>query len=207
MKPGVYRLRKEFQDRESKGLGMLLTGETVATKQATDFEGERFYSHMKKWLLTEEELDLHGYPRESTERGRAIIRNQAQTDYSSVDENQRRCGRCGKNYMVDDDGWPLFEEECLYHPLKKRTIRREQIYLCCKSSDESGCAMCHTHVFDGLPLHQLDGTDRPAKLLISSPASICYRLPNDVAAGIHKRRPQPTGLRPRLRNVLHHQRP
>ncbi|KAH1002418.1 hypothetical protein HUJ04_008506 [Dendroctonus ponderosae] len=153
----VNRLRKELQDRESKGLGMLLTGETVATKQATDFEGERFYNHMKKWLLTEEELDVHGYPRESSERGRALIRNQAQTDYSSVDENQRRCSRCGKNYMVDDDGWPLFEEECLYHPLKKRTIRREQIYLCCKSGDESGCAMCHTHVFGGLALHQLDG--------------------------------------------------
>ncbi|XP_050301018.1 RNA exonuclease 1 homolog isoform X2 [Anthonomus grandis grandis] len=153
----VNRLRKEVQERDAKGLGRLLSGESSLNKKENEFEGKTFYNNVKRWILTDEELDIHGYPRESSERGVAIINNRTEIDFSIVDENQRKCSRCGKLYQVDDDGWPLYDEECMYHPMKKRTIRREQVYLCCKSSEETGCAMSDTHVFDGLPKHLLEG--------------------------------------------------
>ncbi|XP_076271986.1 uncharacterized protein LOC143203634 isoform X1 [Rhynchophorus ferrugineus] len=153
----VNRLRKEIQERESKGLGLILSGENPSSDKEGDFKGKTFYNHVKKWLMTEEELDLHGYPRESSQKGRAVILKNKKEVSGSVDDNFRKCSRCSKSYQVDDDGWALFEEECLYHPLKKRTIRGEQIYLCCKSTDETGCATSETHVFDGLDKHLLEG--------------------------------------------------
>ncbi|XP_030765961.1 RNA exonuclease 1 homolog [Sitophilus oryzae] len=153
----VNRLRKEIQERESKGLGLLLSGESEDSGKESDFKGNRFYQNIKKWVLTEEELDLHGYPRESDLKGKAVINNRKPVDFSMVDDNYRKCSRCSKTYQVDDDGWALFEEECLYHPLKKRTIRGEQIHLCCKSNDDTGCLTSDTHVFDGLESHILEG--------------------------------------------------
>lgn len=153
----VNRLRKEIQDRESKGLGKLLSGESATSEKESDFKGKRFYEHVKKWILTEEDLDIHGYPRESGEKGKAIITSQKSVDYSMADDSYRKCCRCSRIYQVDDDGWPLYEEECMYHPLKKRTIRGEQIFLCCKSSDDTGCVTSDSHVFDGLKEHLMEG--------------------------------------------------
>ncbi|XP_060535681.1 RNA exonuclease 1 homolog [Cylas formicarius] len=153
----VNRLRKEIQERENRFLGPLMSGESTSADKGSIFRGRMFYDHVKKWVLTEDELDLHGYPRESREKGKAVINNQKDVDYSIVDENLRKCSRCSKIYQVDDDGWPLFEEECMYHPLKKRTIRGEQVFLCCKSTDDTGCVTSDTHVCEGSASHQLEG--------------------------------------------------
>lgn len=107
--------------------------------------------------MTDEELDIHGYPRESDIPGKAIIKNSKKSQALNLDENQRLCSRCHKIYQVDDDGWPLFDEECLYHPLKKRTIRGEQTYLCCRTSDESGCATSDSHVSETDTSGDLEG--------------------------------------------------
>ncbi|XP_066157053.1 RNA exonuclease 1 homolog [Euwallacea fornicatus] len=153
----VNRLRKELLDRETKGLGPVLSGESALPKKESAFEGRTFYEHVKNWILSEEELDMHGYPKEGDQRGKTVISNRAAVDYSITDDNHRKCSRCGKLYQVDDDGWPLFEEECMYHPLKKRTIKGEQIFLCCKTSDDTGCVTSDTHVFDGTLSDTLEG--------------------------------------------------
>lgn len=154
----VNRMRKEIQDRNSNGLGLIGVGEDEDRGPGAEFRGRGFYNKIKKWILTEEELDIHGYPRESEEyHGKAKIQNPRFQFPANLDENQRLCSRCKKVYSVDDDGWPLYEEECLYHPLKKRTIRGEQTYLCCRSNDESGCATSDTHVSEGFSSAELEG--------------------------------------------------
>lgn len=154
----VNRLRKEIQDRNSNGLGLIGIGEDDGRSTNSEFKGRGFYNKVKNWILTEEELDIHGYPRESEDfHGKATIKNPRSQPGTNLDENQRLCCRCQKIYPVDDDGWPLFEEECLYHPMKKRTIRGEQIYLCCRSNDETGCATSDTHVSEGFCSADLEG--------------------------------------------------
>ncbi|KAJ8924651.1 hypothetical protein NQ315_000802 [Exocentrus adspersus] len=154
----VNRLRKEIQERDRLGLGLIGFGEGSHKDPSAELRGNSFYNKVKKWVLTDEELDIHGYPRESEEHyGHAVIKNRRNMVRSNIDENQKICSRCHKIYQVDDDGWPLFEEECLYHPLKKRTIRGEQTYLCCRSSDDIGCVTSDTHVSDSSSEAELEG--------------------------------------------------
>lgn len=154
----VNRLRKEIQERNANGLGLIAVGEDDGKDPNSQFKGNTFYNQVKKWILTEEELDIHGYPRESEDHhGKAIIKNPKSQPVINLDENQRSCSRCHKLFQVDDDGWPLFEEECLYHPMKKRTIRGEQMYLCCRSNQETGCATSDTHVSEGFSSADLEG--------------------------------------------------
>nr|XP_023028171.1 RNA exonuclease 1 homolog [Leptinotarsa decemlineata] len=154
----VNRLRKEIQERNKNGLGLIGLDDNSDKDPSSSSRSRTFYNNVKKWLLTEEELDLHGYPRLSEEHhGRAVIKNVRNPIPQNLDENQRICARCHKLYHVDDDGWPLFEEECSYHPLKKRTIRGEQTYLCCRSNESSGCATSDTHVSESACSAELEG--------------------------------------------------
>ncbi|CAH0547116.1 unnamed protein product [Brassicogethes aeneus] len=151
----VNRLRKEIQEREKSGLGPIDSKDLQLINTKSDFCGQKFYDHVKKWILSDEELDIHGYPRESETSGKAIIRNKKNI-LEHLKENQRKCCRCNKIYFVDDDGWPLYDEECLYHPLKKRTIRGEHTYLCCKATD-IGCVTSDTHVSESIQNSELEG--------------------------------------------------
>ncbi|CAH1963971.1 unnamed protein product [Acanthoscelides obtectus] len=180
----VNRLRKEIQERDRSGLGLIGLGEDP-NRSSSDADGEKFYNAVKKWVLTDEELDIHGYPRESTEHhGKAVIKNFKSQLPCNLDENQRICARCHKTYQVDDDGWPLFDEECLYHPLRKRTIRGEQTYLCCRSNDDSGCATSDTHVSEAMMTGELDGVqttmepesedDRRSYAVYALDCEMCY---------------------------------
>lgn len=154
----VNRLRKEIQERHSNGLGLIGMGEDEVRGPEAEFMGRSFHNKLTNWILTEEELDIHGYPCESEEcNGRVKIKNPRFQSPTNLDENQRLCCRCKRVYLVDDDGWPVYEEECLYHPLKKRTIRGEQTYLCCRSSDETGCANSDTHVSEGFSSAEFEG--------------------------------------------------
>lgn len=153
----INRLRKEVQEREKLGLGPIASGDKVAGDQNSELKGKKFYENIQHFLMTEEELVLHGYPRESSVPGRAVISNQKQSKVSNLRDNERVCVRCSKVYYVDKDGLPLNDQECMYHPLKKRTLRGERIYLCCKSSDDAGCATSHTHVTEMFNEAELEG--------------------------------------------------
>ncbi|XP_022906995.1 RNA exonuclease 1 homolog [Onthophagus taurus] len=142
----VNRIRKELQEREAKGLGPISPDDTDPSEENSPFKGKKFYQNVSGYLLTEDDLDIHGYPREGPVPGRAIIKAQKSVPKVNLNPNQRLCCRCFKVYMVDQKGFSLYEEECQYHPLKKRTIRGDRIYLCCKSTEETGCATASCHV-------------------------------------------------------------
>lgn len=145
----INRLRKEVQEREKAGMDpMSSLDENVGSNVSSELKGRKFYENIKHFLLNEDELIAHGYPRESNIPGRAIIHNQKVVPITRLGENERKCARCSKLYLVDKEGFPLHAEDCVYHPLKKRTFRGESIFLCCRSSDDMGCATSHTHVCD-----------------------------------------------------------
>lgn len=153
----INRLRKEVQEREKSGLGPMVSGEEVKNDGSSEFKGRKFYENIKQYMLTEEELGLHGYPRESEIPGHAVIPNKKSSKQMPLDDNERICCRCSKLYFVDDNGFAINDEQCIYHPLKKRTLRGERTYLCCKSSDDSGCVTSDTHVSEMSPESELEG--------------------------------------------------
>lgn len=142
----VNRLRKELQERESKGLGPILPEDSLDNNKEDSAFKNQLYTKICGYLLTEDQLENNGYPREGLIPGRAVIKSTKTMPRVSLEENERICCRCFKIYFVDDDGFPLHPEDCLYHPLKKRTLRGERTYLCCKSSDDIGCVTSNTHV-------------------------------------------------------------
>lgn len=145
----INRLRKEVQEREKAGLDpMSSLDENGGSNASSEFKGRKFYENIKNYALTEDELMEHGYPRESDIPGKAIIHNQKAVPLQRLEQNERKCARCSKLYIVDREGFPSHPEDCVYHPLRKRTFRGESIYLCCRGSDDIGCATSHTHVCD-----------------------------------------------------------
>lgn len=153
----VNRLRKEVQERAKQGLDPISSIDALKNNEVSELKGKRFYSNIKNYILTEEELVLHGYPRESSVPGTAMFPNLKSTNTMTLDENERKCARCSKIYFVDEDGLALYEQECLYHPLKKRTFRGESTYLCCKSSDDTGCVTSNTHVCEQTLETEMEG--------------------------------------------------
>lgn len=153
----VNRLRKEVQERAKQGLDPMSSIDAFKSNEVPELKGIKFYRNIQGYILTEEELLLHGYPRESSVPGRAIFPNYKSTKNLSLNENERLCARCSKIYMVDEDELALYEQECLYHPLKKRTFRGESTYLCCKSSDDTGCVTSNTHVCEQTLESEMEG--------------------------------------------------
>ena len=152
----VNRLKKELQAREEKGLGPISSSESDLKQSKTPYKGMEFYQNVLSYILTDEELDLHGYPKQGATPGKAVIKHQKITPKANLDENQRLCCRCYKVYLVNDSGIAMYDNICIYHPLKKRTLRGERIYLCCRSTDDIGCVTAHTHVTESDAL-DLDG--------------------------------------------------
>lgn len=153
----VNRLRKETQEREKMGLGPIGEGESSQKDTSSNFKGKTFYKNISNYILTNEELDIHGFPKESEIPGRATIKNRRDKVSITLPDNQRKCSRCSKVYLVDSDGFVMYQEECIYHPLKKRTLRGEQTYLCCKTNDGIGCVTSNTHVSDMAHESELSG--------------------------------------------------
>ncbi|KRT80926.1 hypothetical protein AMK59_5062 [Oryctes borbonicus] len=142
----LNRIRKEVQVRESKGLGPMSSDETTEANPESQFRGAKFYVNITRYVLGDGDLEEHGYPREGPIPGKAVIKAQKQLPRVNLDENQRLCCRCFKVYLVDAMGYPMFKDDCIYHPLKKRTLRGDRIYLCCKSPEDMGCVTSNTHV-------------------------------------------------------------
>lgn len=153
----VNRLRKEIQERAKEGLDPMSSLDDCKANEVSELRGKKFYENIKQYVLTEDELLKHGYPRESAVPGRALFPNLKATVSMSLGENERLCSRCSKIYVVDDEGFALYEQECIYHPLKKRTFRGESTYLCCKSSDDTGCVTSTTHVSEQSVESEMEG--------------------------------------------------
>lgn len=123
-----------------------------------EFTGAKFYENIKKWVLTEEQLKENSYPRphESGQKGRAIIYGQnRQTPPKGY---LRTCCRCKKEYTVNKRGFPIVQEECIYHPNRKYRVRGEARYQCCTQDGTSdGCCVAPSHVYEYVDFEHLKG--------------------------------------------------
>ena len=86
-----------------------------SVKNVPDMTSERFYLVMKRYALTEEQMEEHGYPTPSN-LTKAF-------DEAKFDQETRSCDRCNKAFKVDEDGLQVVKEECVYHWARLRRNR------------------------------------------------------------------------------------
>ncbi|XP_042335819.1 RNA exonuclease 1 homolog [Sceloporus undulatus] len=118
-----------------------------------DLTGPTLYRRLKEYLMTEDDLKLHGYPLPCSEKpGRAVVFTveEKKTPESSC----RICCRCGTEYMVTPSGNCVRKEECVHHwgKLRKQRVPGgwETHYNCCSGAVGSpGCQVAKQHVHDG----------------------------------------------------------
>ncbi|GLV46327.1 uncharacterized protein CBL_13182 [Carabus blaptoides fortunei] len=144
----INRLRKEAESGKSAN----------STKDnSSEFTGQKFYDNISKWMLTKEELIENGYPQPGApKKGYALFKDNRIIE--KIPENSQLCIRCKKTYPVTEDGYPVFPEDCIYHPGSRFVFRGETKYVCCRDSGTAGgCCICPTHVFEIRDLSQLSG--------------------------------------------------
>ncbi|GCB68131.1 hypothetical protein scyTo_0010352 [Scyliorhinus torazame] len=144
------------------------------------------YRVLKDYVLTEEQLKAHGYPRYNPDKpGIALLFNGDAKKYIA-DSLIRVCSRCGRSFSVTPEGSYISKEECRHH--WGRIIQRQVSsgwdarYGCCGGSlGSAGCQIAKLHVYirkenlDGfmktfLKLLPLDGN--PGVYAVSS--EMCY---------------------------------
>ncbi|XP_061728780.1 RNA exonuclease 1 homolog [Cydia pomonella] len=123
-----------------------------------EFNGAKLYNNVKKWVLTEEQLQSNGFPRlhPNGKKGAAII--YAQNKQKPPVGNIRMCCRCKKEFMIDKKGFAVVKEECIYHPNNKYRVRGEARYQCCSQDGMAdGCCVAPSHVYEYLDYDNLKG--------------------------------------------------
>lgn len=178
----VSRLRKEIKEcngTKKSGADCCTLQNIISTKVATtssvqswsiqsrkpvntsqEFVGAKFYANIRKWILTEEQLQENGFPRPHTcnEKGRAKIYIEQKNKQKPPRGFIRTCTRCKKDYTVDKKGFPAFKEECVYHPNNKYKVRGEARYQCCSQDGGSdGCCVAPNHVYEYVDHDNLKG--------------------------------------------------
>ena len=115
--------------------------------------GAAMYGHLRKYLLTEDELAIHGFPRpppEGSKPGRAALLSEAEAKRKALSESlphnqDKNCCRCGKAFRISEEGRYEKKEDCCYHwgkPFNRRVNRAtyEKKYTCCDGDEGSeGC--------------------------------------------------------------------
>ncbi|XP_072537427.1 RNA exonuclease 1 homolog [Salminus brasiliensis] len=130
-------------------------------QQDMDLKGAVLYRKLKEYVLTEEQLQEHGYPRPNPERlGHAIIYNLPEKN-KNTDPFSKVCCRCGAEYKINALGSCVRKEECSHHWGRLRRYRVpggwETQYSCCSGAVGSpGCQVSKQHVQDGRK-ESLDG--------------------------------------------------
>uniref|UniRef100_A0A8C6NYU4 REX1, RNA exonuclease 1 homolog n=1 Tax=Nothobranchius furzeri TaxID=105023 RepID=A0A8C6NYU4_NOTFU len=123
--------------------------------------GVVLYRKLKSYLMTEEQLQEHGYPRSDPEvSGRAIIHNLPEKKVVP-DPFTKICCRCGAEYRISVNGSCVRKEECCYHwgRLRRHKVAGgwETNYSCCASAvGAPGCQSAKQHVQDNRK-ESLDG--------------------------------------------------
>ena len=79
----------------------------TSVKNVPDMTKEMFYKILKRYILTEDQLEENGYPTPNN-LTKAL-------DEDKFDKTDRTCDRCNKPFRVDDDGLQIIKEECVYH--------------------------------------------------------------------------------------------
>ncbi|XP_006639982.2 RNA exonuclease 1 homolog [Lepisosteus oculatus] len=118
-----------------------------------ELTGSVLYRKMKEYLMTQEQLQEHGYPCSHPDKpGRAVVCGVAEK--KTADPFTKVCCRCGTEYMVTLSGSCVRREECHHHWGRLRRQRVpggwETQYSCCSGSVGSpGCQVAKQHVQDG----------------------------------------------------------
>ncbi|XP_050973798.1 RNA exonuclease 1 homolog [Labeo rohita] len=129
-------------------------------QQDVDLKGAILYKKLKKYAMTEEQLQEHGYPRPHPEMsGHAVVHNLPEK--KNTDPFSKICCRCGAEYKINANGSCVRKEECSHHWGRLRRNRVpggwETLYSCCSGAVGSpGCEVCKQHVQDGRK-ESLDG--------------------------------------------------
>ncbi|KAM4739714.1 RNA exonuclease 1 homolog isoform 1-T1 [Anableps anableps] len=129
--------------------------------QEEKLSGASLYRKLKAYLMTEEQLQEHGYPRLNPEAsGKAVIYNIPEKKISP-DPFNKICCRCGAEYKVNVNGSCVRREECSFHWGRLRRHRVaggwETTYSCCSAAvGAPGCQIAKQHVQDGRK-ESLDG--------------------------------------------------
>uniref|UniRef100_A0A8C7QAW7 REX1, RNA exonuclease 1 homolog n=1 Tax=Oncorhynchus mykiss TaxID=8022 RepID=A0A8C7QAW7_ONCMY len=157
MNPAVVGNRKSQSHEEV--LGGRLAAKTSFTlnrtgkQQAEKLSGATLYRKLRDYLMTEERLQEHGYPRPHPERsGRAVVHNVPEKN--NVDPFAKVCCRCGAEYKINANGNCVRKEECNHHwgRLRRHKVSGgwETNYNCCSGTVGSpGCSVSKQHVQDG----------------------------------------------------------
>lgn len=129
-------------------------------QQDLSLKGAILYNKLRKYIMTEEQLQEHGYPRPHPENsGHAVVYNLPEK--KNNDPFSKVCCRCGAEYKINANGSCVRKEECVYHWGKLRRNRVpggwETLYNCCSGAVASpGCEVSKQHVQDGRK-ESLDG--------------------------------------------------
>ncbi|XP_029004193.1 RNA exonuclease 1 homolog [Betta splendens] len=126
----------------------------MGKQQEEKLIGATLYKKLQAYLMTEEQLQEHGYPRPNpAATGKAIMYNLPEKKVIT-DPFTKICCRCGAEYKINVNGNCVRKEECSYHwgRLRRHKISGgwETNYSCCASAVGSpGCQVSKQHVQDG----------------------------------------------------------
>ncbi|XP_056133434.1 RNA exonuclease 1 homolog [Lampris incognitus] len=155
--PGLANRRAQSHEEVLGGRLAATTSFTInrmGKQQEEKLTGAALYRKLKAYLLTEEQLQEHGYPRVSPESaGRAVIHNLPEKK-SITDSFTKVCCRCGAEYKINVSGDCVRKEECNHHWGRLRRHKAaggwETSYSCCSGAVGSpGCQVAKQHVQDG----------------------------------------------------------
>ncbi|XP_041862564.1 RNA exonuclease 1 homolog [Melanotaenia boesemani] len=152
-------VKKRAQSHEEVLGGRLAATTSFTVNRSGKQQGEKLtgvtlYRKLKAYLMTEEQLQEHGYPRTNAEAsGRAVIYNLPEKK-ALADPFTKICCRCGAEYKVNVNGNCVRKEECNFHWGRLRRHRVaggwETTYSCCTAAvGATGCQMAKQHVQDG----------------------------------------------------------
>ncbi|CAL8306782.1 unnamed protein product [Lota lota] len=126
----------------------------MGKQQEEKLSGATLYRKLKAYLMTEEQLQEHGYPRATPESsGRAVVHNQPEKK-APADPFSKICCRCGAEYKINVYGSCVRKEECNHHWGRLRRNKGaggwETNYSCCSGAVGTlGCQVSKQHVQDG----------------------------------------------------------
>ncbi|XP_008295518.1 RNA exonuclease 1 homolog [Stegastes partitus] len=163
--PGLVAKRRAQSHEEVLG-GRLaattsFTVNRMGKQQEEKLTGASLYRKLKTYLMTEEQLQEHGYPRVNPDTaGKAIIYNLPEKK-NVLDPFAKVCCRCGTEYKINVNGNCVRKEECSFHwgRLRRHKVAGgwETNYSCCAAAvGAPGCQTAKQHVQDGRK-ESLDG--------------------------------------------------
>ncbi|KAI5942167.1 RNA exonuclease 1 [Manis javanica] len=111
------------------------------------------YRHLKRYLLTEEQLQENNYPQPNPDKPGSILLRLGRTKILTSDASKKICCRCGEIYGVTPTGKYSRVQECNYHSGPVLCLKvpggLETRYSCCEGVPGSpGCQVAKLHVHD-----------------------------------------------------------